>query len=100
MKMPNMGNSFVYFRQSSVPGVNSFKMVGFNYGLIPDRPSEPASKTDGQTTIRTRLSHAGTLLFLSPRKYKLITMTDKNVDNVMSIIFKQKYAPKITKTIH
>ena len=67
---------------------------------IPDRPSEPASKTDGQTTIRTRLSHAGTLLFLSPRKYKLITMTDKNVDNVMSIIFKQKYAPKITKTIH
>ena len=42
MKMPNMGNSFVYFRHSSVPGVNSFKMVGVTRGLIPDRLSEPA----------------------------------------------------------
>ena len=42
MKMPNMGNSILYFRHSSVPGVNSFKMVGVNCGLIPDRPSEPA----------------------------------------------------------
>ena len=40
MKMPNMGNSFIYFRQSSVPVVNSFKMVGVNCGLIPNRPSE------------------------------------------------------------
>ena len=44
IKKPNMGNPFVYFRHSSVPGVNSFKMVGVNCGLIPDRPSEPARK--------------------------------------------------------
>ena len=41
MKMQNMGNPFIYFRHSSVPGVNSFKMVGVNCSLIPDRPSEP-----------------------------------------------------------
>ena len=40
--MPNMGKSFFYFRHSSNPGVSSFKMVGVNCGLIPDRPSEPA----------------------------------------------------------
>ena len=44
IKKPNMGNPFVYFRHSSVTGVNSFKMVGVNCGLIPDRPSEPARK--------------------------------------------------------
>ena len=42
MKMPNMGNSFVYLRHSSVSGVNSFKMMDVNCGLIPDRLSEPA----------------------------------------------------------
>ena len=38
--MPNMGNSFVYFRHSSVPGV---KWQPLPAGLIQDRPSEPAS---------------------------------------------------------
>ena len=42
MKMPNMRNSFVFFRHSLVPEVGP-KMVGVNCGLIPDRPSEPAS---------------------------------------------------------
>ena len=42
MKIPYMENFFVYFLHSSVPGVNSFEMVGVNCGLIPDRPSEPA----------------------------------------------------------
>ena len=41
-KIPNMGNSFVYFRHSSVPGVNLFNVVGVNCSLIPDRLSEPA----------------------------------------------------------
>ena len=46
MKMPNMGNSFDYFRHSSVPGVNSFKMAGVNCGLIQNRPSEPARRPE------------------------------------------------------
>ena len=34
---------FVFFRHSSVPGVNSFQMVGVKCGLIPDRLSEAAT---------------------------------------------------------
>ena len=52
-------------------------------------------KLDNLHHIKLTLrNHLGTLLFLSPRKYKLMTMTDRNVDNVMSIMFKQKYAPE------
>ena len=43
MKMQNMGNLFVYFYHSSVPGVTLGKMAGVNCRLIQDRPSEPAS---------------------------------------------------------
>ena len=39
--------------------------------------------------ILTFLSQGGTLFFLSPRKYKLITITDKNVDSVIIIMFRQ-----------
>ena len=42
----------------------------------------------------TRFNHFGTRFFLSPLKYRLITITDKNVDKVIRIIFKQKYAPE------
>ena len=47
--------------------------------------------------IQTLFSHLGTLLFLSPRTYKLMTMTERNVDRVMRIMLRQKYAPEIEK---
>ena len=40
MKMPNMGNSFVYFRHSLVPGVKWWPLTD------TDRPSEPARLHD------------------------------------------------------
>ncbi len=52
---------------------------------------------NGEEKKLTRFSHLGTLFFLSPLKYKLITITDKNVDSVMRIMLRQKYAPKRKK---
>ena len=48
MKMPNMENSFVNFCHYSIPGVNSFKTVDVNCGLIPDRVNQRGYFVDQQ----------------------------------------------------
>ena len=40
-------------------------------------------------SLLTLFSHLGTVFFLSPRKYKLMTITDRKVDKVISTMFKQ-----------
>jgi len=43
--------------------------------------------------VATRRSQSGTWLRRSPRMYKFRTMIDRNVDSVMMIMLRQKYAP-------
>ena len=49
-----------------------------------------------KSTLRNQM---GTFDFLSPLKYKLMTITDRKVDRVISIMLRQKYAPRIRSNI-
>ena len=50
-------------------------------------------------SLITLRSHSGTWDFLSPLKYRLMTITERNVDSVISIMFRQKYAPEEQHTV-
>ncbi len=84
-------------------GSKSHFEIFFYFAAPPTPQKRPEDGMSTKRSIVPRLminrltlrSHFGTLLFLSPRKYRLMTMTDRNVDNVMRIMLRQKYAPEI-----